>query len=247
MRFKDYLREAKHRQDISIEQAQELLQAHCSDALKHLDKPLWRGFSGKEDAYLVQGELGGRGSANTTNHYTVLMDHFLTPLGYPKRSASIIMANNENLRAASSYGEIYAVFPYDGVKIGVCEDEDIWFTKFTIGAATHAQKIDAWNDFFDDAGIPDHSYQDLVQGIKETIENKEDEYYSLMRNVFGFDPAKIEEILKEAYSPKNLGLHLATSADIQKYEDRDRELWIGGKCIALHKKDVWEKMVEKEA
>lgn len=63
----------------------------------------------------------------------------------------------------------------------------------------------------------------------------------LFFKAFGTNRSKVEGILREAYSPESLQLHLATSADIGKYEARPRELWMSGKCIAI-REDIWEKI-----
>lgn len=236
------VKEPSHRRSILIERAEELIKSHCKDA--SFRRPLWRGFSGKDEAYLIHAETSTRSSANTSNHYTIILDHFLPNLGYPKRSASIILANNENKRAASGFGTVYAIFPYDDVKIGVCEDRDIWFTtNFYIGLSARPQSIEHWNTFFNDAGISDFSFEDLVNSIEETITNEDDEYYHLMIKIFGKDPDNIVPILKQAYSAKNLNMNLATTKTIHLFKG-PRELWIGGKCIAI-REDIWEEKIRE--
>lgn len=237
MRFKDFLLEAKHRKDISIEKALELIKSECKDM--DLKFPLWRGTKkSTEKAYLIQGELGGRSSANTSNHYTVIMDHFLVPKGFPARAKSIILASNDNYSYARGFGRLYAIFPFDGVPIGVCEDEDIWDSKIQIGDS-RPQKIDYWNDFFDDAGIPDYSYEDLVQGIKDALADEEDEHHNLIKNRFG-NEKRVEKLLEEAYTPPSLNVKVMTSKQVKNLDKK--ELWISGKCVAI-RYDVWDKLM----
>lgn len=233
MRFKDFLREAKHRQDISVEKALELIQTECKDM--NFLEPLWRGTqNAKEDAYLIQGELGGRSSANTSNHYTVLMDHFLVPKGFPAREKSIIVTTDKSY--AQGYGQIYAIFPFDGVPIGVCDAEDIWHLKIKIGDSQE-RKINYWNDTFDDNGIPDYSYEDMVAGIKDALEDEEDEAHDKMTDIFGY-PGRVEDALRRAYTPPSLDVSLKTTKQLKTLGRN--ELWLSGKCVALHY-DVWYK------
>ena len=243
MRFKEFIREARHREDISIEKAIELLEKHCGEAYKHFDEPLWRGSRRMtEDAYLVSGEDGNRTSANTKNYYTLVMDHFLPELGYPKRSKSIIMGNTKNLEYVQAYGTTYAVFPYDGVKIGVCEHEDLWYSKIQVGNEKHPMTVEQLNRRFYGFDLDDSTYQDFKNSIITKM-NDTSSIQSIVTGMFGKDPSKVESILKAAYSPESLKLHLATTSDIKKYDDNKRELWIGGKCIAI-KRATWLKMME---
>ena len=239
MRFKDYLREARHREDVSVEKAIELIKAHCKDA--RIGYPLWRGTKkAQEEAYVIQGDLGERTSANTTNHYSLIMDQFLPAQGYPARGKSIILAAHDNIVYARTYGKVYAIFPYDGVPIGVVPTEDIWYVRFKMGGETQARTMEKWNEILDNAGVTDFSYYDLVEGIKETLSNDQDESYDMFDRIFG-SISNVEDVLEKAYSAKNLGLRLTTSKErIQG----DRELWIGGKCVAL-RHDIWEKVLDK--
>lgn len=244
MRFKEFIREAKHREDISIEKAVELLEEYCSEAYKHFDEPLWRASKRMtEDAYLVNGEEGNRTSANTQNYYTLIMDHFLPDLGYPKRSKSIILGNTENLEYVEAYGTVYAIFPYDGVKIGVCEHQDLWHTQIKVGHEENKMKLPQLNSRFEEANLDESSYQDFKNSIISAINDKTSDNW-IVQGMFGKDPSKVESILREAYSPDSLNLNLATSANIQKYDDKGRELWIGGKCIAI-KRSTWLRMMDE--
>lgn len=240
MRFKDFLQEAKHRQDISVEKALDLFMAHCEDV--SFRRPMWRGSRKMtEDAYLIQGELGERVSANTSNHYTILMDRFLPKFGFPRRSQSIIFASHDNEEYTRMYGKVYAIFPFDGVPIGVANnEEDIWHVRFKIGASRTVRPLEQWNDFFANAGIPDYSYEDLVQGIKDTLENPEDEHYHLFEDVFR-KPEYVEEVLEEAYTPPNLNVSVMTSKKVSHLTGA-HELWTSGKCVAI-RKDVWEALL----
>lgn len=237
MRFKEFLQEASYRQDISDEKAVELIKEHCKDALDHADKPMWRGFSGKESAYLIDPASGGRGSRNTSNHYTVILDHFLPEHGYPRRSQSIICTNNAGDYYADSYGHVYALFPYDGVKMGVTASRDLWETPaFAMGKSTRKRGIEQWNEWMKRYGIRDGSYELLVHDIKEAMDASLD-----VAAVFG-SPEEVEDVLRDAYSPENLEFSLADSKNIMEYEDLSREVWFSGKCVALSR-ETWHRLL----
>jgi len=251
VRFKEFLlREAKHREDISIEKAEELLRAHCSDALSH-QEPMWRGSKkAAEDAYIMNPEASDRSSAHTTNYYTIIMDHFLGSKGWPKRSKSIICTNNKGKDYAESYvgnnsGGLYAIFPYNGVKVGVCGAHDIWELQITVGGATRPKTLERWNNLYEDCGLADYSFEDFVQSIKDTLDNPEDENFSQVEDIFGgHSVSTIEDVLEAAYTPPELQVSLATTANLHKYEDKERECWVSGKCVAVID-HVWEQIKAK--
>jgi hypothetical protein len=135
------------------------------------------------------------------------------------------------------FGKRYAIFPYDGVKIGVCYEYDFWETQISIHEAS-SNTVPRWNREFKELGLSDSSYAEFTDSIKEKMKLLANEAADTLEHrrfteIFGDDSGNIDAILKDAYSPKNLKLHLSTTADMEKYEDKERELWIGGKCIAL--------------
>lgn len=240
--FKQYLQEAQHKQELGIDEALELMKAHCKDALK-LNEPLWRGMTGNGDAYTLHGEASTRRSANTTNYYTVIMDHFLPPLGYPKRSQSIILTNRVNI--AIGFGRAYAIYPYDGVSIGVCFEHDLWESpSFRIGSYGNHYRIHSWNTVWKDMALDPSSYYAFVDDIQEKMVDDSSFIEDKLIKIFG-TPDNVEPALEKAYSVKTLKLELATTKTIENYNDRERELWIGGKCIAISA-GMWHQLKDEK-
>lgn len=251
MRFKRFLESEEnkipkgYRHEIPLEDALKLLKSHCGDALK-LARPLYRGMSDPSDdeegVYMVHAQGSVRKSANTTNHYTVIMDHFLPHLGYPKRSEAIIFTNAHN--TARAFGSVFAIFPYDGVKIGVCAYGDLWDTPyFRIGNSSDKYLIHQWNGVLTRMGLPSGSYLELVDAIKEKMRESGTPHADQLIQMFG-TPGNVESALEEAYSPDTLQLNLATTKNIDDFADRERELWTGGKCIAI-KLTLWNKIQDR--
>ena len=243
MRFKDFLWESNHKQHVEdlgrdYENVFDLLETHCSDAMKRFDTPIWRGFkTAYEPVYIVRGEDGGRVSKNTSNFYTILLDHFLPP-EFPRRSKSIICGNYSNKEYAESFARgnnVYAVFPYDKVKIGVTQAYDLWATKaFAIGNSYRYELAD-WNSLFTIEGLDPSSYEAFLASVKKNIE-KGGECKKW------FDGLDVEEALKKAYSAENLGLEVATTENVYDIT-LDREVWISGPCVVINEDD-WHKMKE---
>lgn len=218
-----------YKRDLTEDQAIELALAHCKDALKTLDAPIVRGMTEFKNGYgLIQGEAGARRSAHTTNYYTTILDASLPP-EYPRRSASIICANWKNYSAAEAYAEedVYIILPYDGVKIGICPEGDLWAVEIKIGK--HTETIVSWNEEYEALGIHESAtFPEIVQSL--TNAKAEDPEIA-----FDVKPGKVKETLIAAYAKP---FKLATTATPRKYNDGVyRELWIGGKCVAISEKN----------
>jgi len=244
MRFKEFLlaeeEAARYKKSIPARDVEKMLNEHCKDAMKLFHRPIWRGMTSGSDAMIIHGEAGGRTSANTSNYYTVIMDKFLPYFGYPKRSKSIICANNENKDYTRGFGARYAIFPYDDVSIGVCQSYDLWETpSFKIGKCPDKRSIESWNSFYRRNGLSPDSWEEFKDSLEEKMQGDSEESHNLLE---WFGPIeKISSVFEQAYSPENLGLELTNSANIDKIRG-SHELWIGGPCIAISQ-DVWDEMM----
>jgi len=212
----------QYKTDLAEEEVWKLLNKHCKDAIGQL--PIVRGMNPFENGYgLIHGAAGKRQSANTSNHYTVILDAVL-PKEFPKRSASIIAANWKNRKYAAGYGEPYAIVPYDGVTIGVCPGRDIFETEISLSnhPRSMARTINRWNNFYNDNDITDKSFPKLISDFKALLGR---------RDILDLDPKTIKETIAKAYAEQ---FKLATTATSGIYNDgKEHELWIGGKCIAV--------------
>jgi len=245
--FKQYLQEARYRTDISEERAIDLLKANCSDALKHIDTPLIRASKrSSEQAYIMHGELGERQSAwSRSNFYTITLDEVNGPQGYPLRSKSVIFGNWANWESMDHYakaGGMYALFPYDGVKIGVTPKWDLWEgPAFKIGHGTRRRQLNGWNNFFRALHLDDSSYEAFVSSIETAIKNedewadeheiKDEDKDELDELVEMFDNGKVDEQLHRAYDAKNQDFDLVDTHLIYDISGT-HECWTSGKCIA---------------
>lgn len=239
--FKEYLTESQYKTKISDEEFLKLLKEKCSDALQNgKDTPIVRGMSGGEEAVIIQGEAGGRESANTSNYYTIFLDHTLGPKGYPKRSKSIICSNWRNRDYSNSFAEnyVFAIIPYNGVKIGVCPDYDMWETEFKHGPdSIIGNRIESLNRAFKWAGIPQTTFDDAVKAIEKLLENEKlpiednpnDENHIFLAKMF--KEGKVREQLEKMYN-EDMGFSLHTTKTVYEI-DEPREVWIGGKCLAI--------------
>lgn len=202
-----------------------LIMEHCSDALQSLDEPIVRGMNETEDFLQMHGESGERRSRNTDNYYTVIMDEVMAP-GIPRRSKSIICGNYENMPHAQTYGALYAILPYNGVHVGYTDVDDMFDTPITIAGIT--EKAIRWNTRFKWMGIRDTSYADIVEDLTKYRDSDvvpDPPYQSWVEKVEDFD-----RTLRRAYDE---AFAYSTTKDPRWNDGEPRELWIGGKCIAI--------------
>lgn len=151
----------------TLAKAAELLETHCSAALRHYVNKglvLYRGFESPESVLIGDSTQGqARVSANTKNYYTLILDNDPSWQEFPKRSRSFICSTSEG--TAEVYGRAYCVFPFDGTELGVCPNSDIWnsFNTTAMGFPDEDGDLDTmvsqlhlmmWYCATIDAGIP---------------------------------------------------------------------------------------------
>ena len=100
MRLKNYLVEQAGRtKNLSLDEAVVIVKKNCMkayNAYKNESSQIFRGID--ESSYscgYIDPKKGVRRSANTTNHYTLIMDNSSKWTKYPKRSQSIICSSSQ--------------------------------------------------------------------------------------------------------------------------------------------------------
>jgi len=128
MRLKQFINENKRSRSITKKKALNLIHTKCKDSLYLFKKTglvIYRGVnSSSDDFYTISPSKFTRVSANTENYYTLINDNSPAWRDYPKRSKSVVCTTDHIM--AYKYGTVYAVFPFDNAKIGVCSNEDYW-------------------------------------------------------------------------------------------------------------------------
>jgi hypothetical protein len=123
MRLQEYLLTEGRTKAINKEEAKNILHTECKQAIKfyedgnvYINRRIddFNGLFG-----VIYPKKGGRGrkSRNTNNLYTLVINNSPEWSNFPRRE--IICSTNTIQRD-------YMVFPFDGAKIGVCIDFDIW-------------------------------------------------------------------------------------------------------------------------
>lgn len=218
-----------HRLPIDSAQAATLLVSACRDALRHIDVPIVRGFSGDAPLYRLEGSQGERQSRSDEQYHTCIMDEFLPHEGYPMRAASIICGNWLNLQYAGDYGAAYAIFPFDGVPIGVTYGHDLLETRIALEHFRSRMTLSVieWNAFFKYLGLRDESYAAFRDDI-ERLRGSGGDIDAM------FPPGvDIDAVLRAMYGSSKMRLQIVTPATIASIQDRQREMWFSGPCVAV--------------
>ncbi len=245
MKLYQYLNESRSK-ELKEEQFNELLQKNCSDILqkyKQKNDLILRGAKQLFTYGYVNPLTSSRTSAYADfNFYTILMDELLPSWkNMPKRSKSVIATNNEN--KAGEYGNVFIIYPYNGSKIGICDDADIW-DGFPYLDLTPLNEL---NWFLDDMcdvfniknnndkqtliklfnEIDDLNYEELMEKLYNTKSNRnedfirsylhssEDEFIVFLDNQMNPNKNKFKSLTTKNYSLK----------------DDSNEIWIEGECI----------------
>jgi len=240
----------EHKKDIGLYSAINTIKNKC----KNVDytKPLYRGTSSKDDAYLIDygSSDSTRKSKNQSNHYTLILDEQLKDKKLPLRSKSTITANVTSV--AGIYGNVYAVFPFDSTIIGKCRDNDIWYNRvrFNGKLETYSQ----FNDFLNDNVVKNpESYSDIINALvdilsvddKESLSYEQQKVYESFRKqyhdfkIMPFTKADkkdvADKVLRHMYDvddESNFEFGTYKELDIENTSSQ-HEYWFSGKCVVI--------------
>ena len=233
--FKQYLIEGQYKLEIDKDECIKLINQNCKDFIRFRNTPLFRGMSSGPDYLLLHPEAGGRKSANTSNYYTVIFDEVL-PKDYPKRSKSIICGSFKNDDYTVGFGsQQYVIIPFDGVKIGVCANYDLWASKLKF--KNKQISLSDFNDVLEGAEIWADSFSSIVKDIEGVIakDDSEDdsEVESNIRYIKSvFKKGEVKKTIFQAYSAESMEFKLINTSQLDTLTG-EREVWISGKCIAI--------------
>lgn len=271
MSFKQFLQEESVDRDLivkdlSVKKAIKLLNEHCKDSLWMLQQnsPIWRGDSKKsslalynkaESFAVVDPSKTERRSQNTSNWYTIILDNSPFMAEFPKRSRSLICSTDFMYAEDYSGGEPVAIIPFDGVKIGVCPESDMWGTQIKLG---RSDSIDSFNSAFslfarrllkmDKVPVTLETLKKMdavlkkAKSLDDVLKNKPE----ALGFVEWFGPKAKDDFLGTifaAYSPQKTKLRVTTPAELKSLKaKRNKEVWVGGPCVAIEN-SMWKKLI----
>jgi hypothetical protein len=260
MRLKQFLLTERRSKEISRDEAVDILFDKCGNAVKDFKNgyKLYRGLYKPAGNYISIDPKSGkpRKSAYAKfNYYTLFIDNLPSWRQYPKRSQSIICTTAHYKAVDYTFNNMpYAVFPYDGAKLAVAPDNDI-FESFKIFYDNTYNLIfstgDDFNKFlntflFNTTNVSDASSDwNKLKKTMKSLDKKWDtdtqKYFKLIGN--DITGKSIKKFFKDNYkgdllkmfdtllSPKYNDFRLTKK--ISQIPD-NREVWTDNKCIMIH-------------
>lgn len=249
MNFKDFLTEneiKKENEDLyKKEISEEEVINHLKNIKYDIGNPFYRGVSKSydKDCYIIDPSKRTRKSISTTNHYTVLIDHFSEKTKYQKRSKSIIFTTKDGKAHAGTFGpKLMVVIPMSDSSIYTdSQVHDLWNIKFR----DIRSSLVRLNALFSLSKIKSDSYDSIIKQITEIkLDNMSDDEEILVNKLFGGNIEKnhVKKIINKYYNPKNLKFINHEFKDYSYKENEDGfELWTESK-VMLIESNLFEKI-----
>lgn len=243
----------------STAEALKIFETQCSDAFWMVkeNRPLWRGAKNLSAAIVKAGYVvvdtsaTERQSQNTSNYYTMILDNNPAMAEFPKRSRSFIGSTSYDTADgfARAWDEphsakTFAMIPFNGTKIGVCESSDMWNT--SVNLFYRRSDIADMNNEFEELGLEPTlaSFKKFDEDLRDGDELASDRFH---RSFFkASQKGETDDFLNtvwDAYTPQKLGLECFTSKTLP-HDLRRNEVWVGGKVLLIDR-EVWKDLIEK--
>lgn len=216
--------------DLKSDEVYPFLQQKCKKALSDFEKTkesLWRGFKRYKGEYVIMDSSRGRPVDPKPYYYVI--DQWK---GFPKRSQSIlcsIMYGSANFYA--NPGRLYMLFPFDGVKIAVAPEEDVWDSFDWIKPNYFMKKygsFSSWKELKREIEGLDRMRREGELNHEEVIYRVFDERDTKLTEIY-YDSDSLIETVKWAFDPKRNDFKVVN--DVSKVIGG--ECWFEGKCVAI--------------
>lgn len=207
---------------------------------------IWRGDSDMPiKPWVADTSKTLRKSANTANLYTLWFSNHPTWAQYPPRQSAIICSTE--LSTASAYGKRFVIIPADNAKIGICPENDLWFSfnEVVVDLGDNlGMIISAIKTFLATLGLPFDTYEELEQSLKaatltelQKVNDKDslrvwrEISEALIRFMQRRNFDNLHQLFTYEFDPKRNGFSVATGATIKN--PIDKEIWITGNILAI--------------
>lgn len=212
---------------------------------------IYRGMYNTSPIIFGNGNNMNRRSANTQNYYTLLIDNNAKWNEFPKRSKSFICSTDTN--NASMYGKTYLVIPLENQPIGICPENDFWWS-FKLGNPSdlnaELNNLASWCKI---NKLSEISYNILMSQLAkiDTIAIKlfddedmlEEAKYncSILYEMGYFEEFNLMAVLSKFYDPKlnNFKLQHDVKGEV------DKEVWLSGKVLFIELENEWPEILEE--
>jgi hypothetical protein len=249
----------------------EILQRKCPVALKQFQSgvKIFRGVDANDMPWMYVNPLRTtRQSANTSNHYTLMIDNNPKWKKFPKRSKSIIATGSRT--TARGYGGmtgIYNVFPMGDPLIGICPWDDFWesFKKSlewfgdgqietmndfnaAIGKLGEAFLVDVSDDSFEsfthslnEIGlIIQNTPPDEIERIKYKIMNQGNVGVNRMITYLQKSEKGLLEMFMNLFTPQRNGFQLKRLSQLSASDFAGSEVWLSAPSVLVDTGELGE-------
>jgi hypothetical protein len=230
---------------VNATEALHIIETHCKASQWRIkdNKPIMKGdrreglttFLRHTGYFTVDTSKTQRFSQNTSNYYTLILDHHPDRQHFPKRSQSFICSTIESTAYSYAHGDekrILYILPYDTAKIGSVNREDLWNSQ--IGKLFGGLRIgiESMNDYFEELGIEENweSFLDFDKRLKAGEHLAVENFRSTFRNASPEDEKHFLERIFDAYSESETGHSTGLPS---RDSDGRGEVWVGGECLVM--------------
>ena len=224
---------------ISENEASDILHNSCKTALNDYKKGniLYRGVNGYDAYKLTDPSKGSKrlSAYAKGNFYTMFIENHKMWKGYPQRD--VICTTDKDEGGRRSNDGPFIVFPYDGFKLGICPERDIWLSfKKTIGDIKVVKFNKTLASIYDAYKIPiPKDWNTMVKTLKSfTIKKLQErdivrnKHYNNFKNVIlSFD--NIYDFGTKVLDPNTNGFKISTRIP----NDKNKEVWTDSKCLLV--------------
>lgn len=207
---------------------------------------IWRGDSDMPiKPWVADTSKTLRKSANTANLYTLWFSNHPTWAQYPPRQSAIICSTE--LSTASAYGKRFVIIPADDAKIGICPENDLWYSfdqlieniGDSLGSA-----ISALDSCLKALRLEHATFEQLEDSLRKVtsadlsrvmsnpnVRHWKSSIDGIVRYMQRSNYDNLHQLFTFELDPKRYGFSVATGATIKN--PIDKEVWITGNILAI--------------
>jgi hypothetical protein len=221
MRLEKYiLSESDRTTRVKKEDVRDIIKSKCKNAIKSYKKGgiMYRGTESHLRQYQIldPAKSPNRTSAYTIgNYYTLIINNHKNWKSYPKRE----VIGTSSYFDAVARGNVYVVLPFDGFKLGVCPEHDIWVS---------------FNNTFKNGQLNDFNWKLEDKIVTEYGYDSPDTFmeFSLLSNNIAFgDYKSLYDYATYVIDPKANGFKSYKNT-IPKV--KAKEMWTDSKCLLIY-------------
>lgn len=204
---------------------------------------IYRGTNAPYETYLINPkESPNRMSANTSNIYTLFINHDPSWKEYPKREIICTTDKFETYHSRS-----FIVIPKNGAKIGVCPSNDIWNSE-----TKYSTSLDQFNDtimnlfYITDKRNQLATFARLKKAFKSIDDNKHKLEGSDLIKDYIKSGKSFYEFYASIMNPEKMGFKVVKVG--YEFSDSDRrEVWLDTECLLINiRSTLFEELFKNE-